>query len=168
MYQKFRKFFITLCSILSIGALNNEVSADDQPQNLADKKIEHYNLKNQLAIKGYDPVAYFVQGKAIKGNPQFTYKHNTVNYQFQNPENLNKFKISPSKYEPQYGGWCAYAFAIGGGKVSINPKRFKIIDGKLYLFYDTLLGPNTLKKWDKGNDSELIEKADQRWLEVSK
>jgi len=164
MYPKFRKLFIITCSILSIGALNPSCYAcsDDTPASHS----EHLNLKKQTAIKGYDPVAYFTQGKAVKGLSQFTYQHNTVNYKFSSLENLNKFKSKPHHYEPQYGGWCAYAFAVGGGKVSINPKRFKIIDNKLYLFYDTLLGPNTLNKWNKADDAEQIKKADKRWLEI--
>jgi len=170
MYQKFRRLFITLCSILSIGSLNlGTVANAAKPNSGIDvTKTDHYNLNNQLAIKGYDPVAYFIQNKAIKGTPQFTHQHNSVKYQFSSNENLMKFKTNPDRYEPQYGGWCAYAFAIDGGKVSINPKRFKIIDDKLYLFYDTLLGPNTLKKWNKADDAEQIIKANRRWAEISK
>ena len=168
MYQKIRRLFIVTCSILSIGALNPSCYACPSETNtVGTSQSEHLNLKKQIAIKGYDPVAYFTQGKAVKGLSQFEHQHNAATYKFSSLQNLTKFKSNPSQYEPQYGGWCAYAFALGGGKVSINPKRFKIIDNKLYLFYDTLLGPNTLNKWNKTDDAEQIKKADKRWLEIT-
>jgi len=166
MYHTLRRLFIIACSILSIGALESNAFEKDSPQESTKKQTQHFNLKKQTALKGYDPVAYFTLGKAVKGDAKFQYLHNGVNYQFSSLENLKKFKLKPNYYQPQYGGWCAYAFAVGGGKVSINPKRFKIVDNKLYLFYDTLLGPNTLKKWNKANDKEQIKKADKRWAEI--
>ncbi len=167
MIAKLRRLFISLCSILSISALNTECLACAEEDSL-NTRTEHYNLNNQTAIQGYDPVAYFTQGKAVKGKPQFSYQHHSVLYLFSSSENLAIFKATPNTYEPQYGGWCAYALAVDGGKVSINPKRFKIIDNKLYLFYDTILGPNTLNKWNKANDTDQIKKADLRWMDISK
>ena len=167
MYQKLRGLFIMTCSILSIGALETQAYENNSSTDLNVKQSQHHNLKNQTAIKGYDPVAYFTQKKAVKGEAKFNYQHNAINYLFSSQENLNKFKTNPNHYQPQYGGWCAYAFAKGGGKVPINPKRFKIIDKKLYLFYDTLIGPNTLKKWNKADDAEQIKKANKKWSEIT-
>jgi len=132
----------------------------------AEETTHHNNLSNGLAIKGYDPVAYFINDKAIKGEPQYSHTYKSARYQFSSQKNLEIFKASPSLYEPQYGGWCAYAFAEGAGKVSINPKRFKIINNKLYLFYDTLLGPNTLKKWNKADDTTQVKKATSQWAKI--
>ena len=108
------------------------------------KRISQYNLENKVAIKGYDPVGYFTQKKAIKGKKEISSSYEGVTYQFSSNENKETFLKNPSKYEPQYGGWCAYAMGSAGGKVEINPETFKIIDGKLYLFYNAYFN-NTLK-----------------------
>ena len=75
------------------------------------------------------------------------------------------FKANPATYLPAYGGWCAFAM-LDGKKVDVNPKRFKVIDGKTYLFYDGLFG-NTLKKWGqlarKDSEEKLIKKATEQW-----
>lgn len=126
------------------------------------QRQKHYNLKNNLAIKGYDPVAYF-SGEERKGRPDHTLRYLGVTYHFSSAENLEKFKASPSKYEPQFGGWCAYGFAIKAGKVKINPKSFKIIDGKLYLFYHTGPWANTLKKWNRKPDEPQLKIAKAEW-----
>lgn len=155
----------SLLTILSISALSPiTVSAASPAQ-----RAEHYNLKSGVAIKGYDPVAYFTQNKAVEGSKQFRHIHQGVTYQFSSTENLAKFKKSPSRYEPQYGGWCAYAFAIDAGKVKVNPKSFKIIDAKLYLFYHSAPWGNTLKKWNQeGSDKTLISKANAAWAKEVK
>lgn len=135
----------------------------------ATQRVEHYNLKSGVAIQGYDPVAYFTQKKAVKGNAAHRYSHKKITYYFSSTKNLAKFKSAPARYEPQYGGWCAYAFAIDAGKVKINPERFKVIDGKLYLFYHTALGGNTLKKWNSvKNDKAQINKANSAWKQLVK
>ncbi len=133
----------------------------------AQESSNHDNLKDGLAIKGYDPVAYFHNKIAVKGNPQFSLTYQSAKYLFSSQKNLELFKSNPHYYKPQYGGWCAYAFAKGGGKIPINPKRFKILDNKLYLFYDNLLGPNTLKKWNEVDDAEQIKNANSQWSKIS-
>jgi len=120
------------------------------------------NLEKGLALKGYDTVAYF-SGKAIKGTSTYAAKHNNATYHFSSKENLNKFKSAPTTYAPQYGGYCAYALALDKGKVDINPKKFKIVNGKLYLFYSSKLWGDTLKKWNKSPDAPQIQIADRIW-----
>jgi len=120
-----------------------------------------YNIKNGFMAKGYDVVAYF-NNQAIEGAKQFTTTYNGVNYKFTSQENLEKFIKNPTKYIPQYGGYCAYAIALKNDKVSINPESFEIKDGKLYLFYNAW-GTNTLDLWKQENEKELIEKADKNW-----
>src|SRR5258707_2189286 len=108
-----------------------------------------HNLdKAGIAIEGYDPVAYFKQGKAIEGKKEFSATVDGASYHFFTPQNEALFKADPSKYQPQYGGWCAYAMGATGEKVEVDPETFKIIDGKLYLFYNKFFN-NTLKSWNK-------------------
>lgn len=89
-----------------------------------------------------------------------------VIYKFSSNENKDAFLKNPSRYEPQYGGWCAYAMGSEGGKVEINPETFKIIDGKLYLFYNQYFN-NTLKSWNK-EENNLKSKADANWKKIYK
>jgi len=130
------------------------------------KRIAQYNLENKVAIQGYDPVAYFNRGKAVKGKKEILASYQGVIYKFSSNENKEAFLKNPSKYEPQYGGWCAYAMGSSGGKVEINPETFKIIDGKLYLFYNAYFN-NTLKSWNKDED-DLKSKADTNWKKFYK
>ena len=121
-----------------------------------------HNLnKAGIAIEGYDPVAYFQEGKAIEGKKEFSTIVDGVKYLFSTPQTAAVFKASPAKYQPQYGGWCAYAMGASGEKVEIDPETFKIIDGKLYLFYNKFFN-NTLKSWNK-DEGNLKQKADANW-----
>ncbi|OXA81326.1 YHS domain-containing protein [Flavobacterium aquidurense] len=130
------------------------------------KRISQYNLENKVAILGYDPVGYFVQGKAMRGKKEISTAYQGVIYIFSSNENKETFLKNPSKYEPQYGGWCAYAMGSAGEKVEINPETFKIIDGKLYLFYNAYFN-NTLKSWNK-DEANLKVKADNNWKKIYK
>jgi YHS domain-containing protein len=130
------------------------------------KRITEYNLENKVAILGYDPVGYFTQGKAIKGKKDISISYHGVIYKFSSNENKETFLKNPSKYEPQYGGWCAYAMGSSGGKVEINPETFKIVDGKLYLFYNAYFN-NTLKSWNP-DEANLKVKADNNWKKIYK
>jgi YHS domain-containing protein len=123
-------------------------------------RIAQYNLKKTIAIEGYDPVSYF-DNKPVEGKIEFKITHKGVTYLFANAANLAKFKASPDKYEPSYGGWCAYAMGETGEKVKVDPETFKIVNGKLNLFYN-FWGTNTLKDWNK-NETSLKAKADQNW-----
>ncbi len=126
---------------------------------------KNYNLENGIAIQGYDPVAYFTQHKAIKGNKNIALYIDGVTYYFATEADKNIFKQSPGKYEPEYGGWCAYAMGTKGEKVSINPETFKLIDNKLYLFYNRFF-TNTLKEWNK-EEAILKPKADKSWQSLN-
>ncbi|WP_281324295.1 YHS domain-containing (seleno)protein [Flavobacterium sp. IMCC34518] len=130
------------------------------------KKLSEYNLANKVAIQGYDPVSYFKQGKAIKGRKEVLASYDGVVYQFSSATNKEIFLKTPSNFEPQYGGWCAYAMGSAAEKVEINPETFKIIDGKLYLFYNAFFN-NTLKSWNK-DEASLKAKADANWKKIIK
>lgn len=134
--------FITLST--TIAAQNNDI-----------------NSKRGFAANGYDVVAYF-DNEALEGNKKFKTSFKNVDYKFSSKKNLDLFIKNPEKYLPQYGGYCAYAVALKGEKVSINPKSYLIRNGKLYLFYDAW-GTNTLELWLKENENELIKKANNNW-----
>ncbi|TDO77316.1 YHS domain-containing protein [Flavobacterium chryseum] len=141
------------------------VSGTSFAQNDA-KRVNQYNLENKVAIQGYDPVGYFNQGKAIKGKKEISTSYQGVTYNFSSNENKNAFIKNPSKYEPQYGGWCAYAMGSAGEKVEINPETFKVVDGKLFLFYNAYFN-NTLKSWNK-DEGNLKTQADNNWKKIYK
>jgi YHS domain-containing protein len=120
-----------------------------------------FNLENGLALQGYDPVAYFLEQKAVAGRKEFAHAHEGATYYFASERNRQAFVKNASAYTPQYGGWCAYAMGATGEKVEIDPETFKITDGKLYLFYNRFFN-NTLPKWNK-DESSLKSRADQNW-----
>ena len=129
-----------------------------------DTKSNLYNLSKGVAIQGYDPLSYFDSEKPLKGDERYTAQVHGVTYYFVSEANRNKFTSNPKAYEPEYGGWCAYAIGLDGSKVKIDPKTYKIIDGNLYLFYNFNL-VNTLKKWNK-KENELKDSADRFWAEM--
>ncbi|WP_284651666.1 YHS domain-containing (seleno)protein [Flavobacterium terrisoli] len=128
-------------------------------------RAAHFNLDKKVAIQGYDPVAYFTQKKAVKGKKEIASTYEGVTYYFSSQANKDAFAKNPLGYEPQYGGWCAYAMGANGEKVEINPETFKVLDGKLYLFYNAYFN-NTLKSWNK-DESNLKKKADANWKKIS-
>lgn len=125
---------------------------------------KHFNLRDGIAIQGYDPVAYFKQNKAVRGNKDLSIYHQGAVYHFSSVENKEEFKRNVARYEPEYGGWCAYAMGASGEKVSIDPATFKIVNNKLYLFYNKFFN-NTLKDWNK-DEPNLKAKADASWVKL--
>lgn len=125
----------------------------------------HFNHEKSIAISGHDPVAYFTVNRAVKGKKEYATTYKGLVYKFSSEANKKNFLKTPSKYEPKYGGWCAYAMAKNGEKVEINPDTFKIINGELYLFYNAYFN-NTLKSWNK-NQENLKHKADVNWSKFS-
>jgi len=126
----------------------------------SDIRKKHFNIKDNLALEGFDPVSYF-DGKPLEGKSEFKLNYKAVTYQFYSQSNLSKFKANPDKYEPAYGGWCAYAMGESGEKVKVDPETFTILDGHLYLFYN-FWGNNTLKDWKK-DERKLKESGDDNW-----
>ncbi len=134
-------------------------------QNGIAAKQKHWNLAKSVAIQGYDPVSYFTN-KPTKGNASISIMHDGVKYYFATEANKKAFLLAPAKYEPQYGGWCAFAMGEQGIKVEINPRTFKIINGKLYLFFNEYFN-NTLKTWNK-DEPKLLLKANKNWDKLIK
>lgn len=131
-------------------------------QETATDRLKDFNVKNQVAIHGYDPTCYFKLNKPKEGNPAITSTYKGITYQFVSKENKMDFDKNPGRYEPQYGGWCAFAMGDYGKKVDVNPQTYKIINDKLYLFYNSYLN-NTLKSWEK-DENNLLKSADKNWL----
>ncbi len=119
------------------------------------------NAKRGLAVQGYDVVSYF-NGKAQKGTSDYTVKWEGNTYQFTSSEHRDTFEANPEKFLPQYGGYCAYAMAVKGNKVSVNPETFEIRNGKLYLFYNKWIN-NTLESWLEEGPEKLVGQADKNW-----
>jgi YHS domain-containing protein len=126
------------------------------------RDVSRFNLgKDGLAIDGHDPVAYFPEGggKAQKGSEKITYRYRGVLYRFVSDDNKKRFTDDPSKYEPAYGGWCAYGMAKEN-KVEIDPESFLIEGSKLMLFFDGFLA-DTRAKWKDEGGAKLKPKADR-------
>lgn len=112
------------------------------------------------AIRGYDTVAYFIENKPVKGNTGFSYQWNNAIWYFSTEDNLKKFKASPEKYAPQFGGYCAYGLSEGH-KSPTQPDAWTIVDNKLYLNYNT----KVKEKWSE-NKEVRIRKANRNWEEL--
>lgn len=154
-----RRFMKTISIILFTLFISFGVNAQNA------LRLKNFNLQKNLAIQGYDPVAYFTQNKAVKGNRNIAANAEGVIYYFSSTANKNLFLKDYKKYEPQYGGWCAYAMGSTGEKVEIDPETFKILNGKLYLFYHTWVN-NTLNKWN-ADENKLKANADKNWQKLN-
>ena len=150
MFSRFF-FVIGLCLLLAGG----EALAQDPSI-----RQKHFNLKKQVGAAGFDLVSYH-EGNPVKGEKDISYLYKGITYLFSNEDHREAFKDQPEKYEPAYGGWCAYAMGETGDKVKVDPYTFKIKEGRLYLFYN-FNHTNTLDRWDQ-NEEELQAKADANW-----
>jgi YHS domain-containing protein len=129
---------------------------------LAASPIPAVNTEHGLAIKGYDPVAYFTIGKPIPGVTQFIVNYKGVIYRFASAENRDRFVAAPEKFRPQYGGYCAYAIALNQ-IADIDPDEWAIVDNKLYL--NNNFFSQTLWSFDKTGN---IARGDHNWPLVPK
>ena len=115
-----------------------------------------------VAIKGYDPVAYFVDRKPVKGSREFEYFWMAAKWHFSSAEHRDLFIKNPEKYAPKYGGYCAYAVSQGT-TADIDPDAWNIVDGRLYLN----LSKTIRDKWSKDIPG-YIKKADENWPKILK
>ncbi|MGE0471267.1 MAG: YHS domain-containing (seleno)protein [Nitrospira sp.] len=117
---------------------------------------------DDVAIRGYDPVAYFSQNRPVKGSSQFTHQQAGATWYFENKTNRDLFANAPEAYMPQYGGYCAYAMSKGF-IASTAPEAWTIHAGKLYLNYSLRVRDNWLEDL-----SDNVRKADDHWAEKLK
>ncbi|MCI0429088.1 MAG: extracellular solute-binding protein [Rhodospirillales bacterium] len=113
-----------------------------------------------VAIRGYDPVAYFTEGRAVKGSEEIAHEWLGATWQFATAEHRDLFAADPVKYTPQYGGYCAGAM-VNGYTVAANPENWRIVDGKLYLNFSE----GGLLQWAR-NGPEAIRSADAQWEQL--
>jgi YHS domain-containing protein len=145
------------------------LGAEDESGRLALKTraVSHYNLDSGVGLHGYDPVSYFAEGggKPTKGDKKFSVAYRGVTYRFSTEANRKRFAEAPDRFEPAYGGWCAWAMGEKNDKVDPDPTSFKITDGKLYVFYKGILG-DTRALWLK-DEAGLNSKAIANWKRLS-
>lgn len=120
-------------------------------------RSENFNLQHGIAIKGFDPVTYFATGQPVRANGSIAYTYNGIKYFFASTKNLAQFKTTPGKYEPQYGGWCAYHMGLNGEKVAADPEIYVVHKGKLY-FFDS---EASKLQWEA---DEHTPKGDENWI----
>lgn len=148
MTMVFKKFIaFTFISYLSLFAASVQA---------AEAEI-YTKYFSDLAVSGYDTVAYFTQGKPVKGDSDYSFEYKDATWQFSSKENLALFTANPEKYAPQYGGYCAWA-AADGRTASGDPLQWTIIDEKLYLNYNAAVQ----EEWLKDTKTFIIE-ADSKW-----
>lgn len=128
--------------------------------------VAEYNLEEGLALGGYDPVSYFDAAAPVLGTSKHAARYRGVVYFFDTEAHRTTFLSDPRKYEPAYGGWCAWAMANGGKTVDADPTNFTIEDGVLRVFYRNAL-VDTRAKWQKGDLPELRSSAAEQWSERS-
>jgi YHS domain-containing protein len=124
----------------------------------AQTKVSPINQNNRgVAIRGYDPVAYFTDGKPVEGDPKLTQSWGGATWQFATREHRDMFVQMPEKYSPQYGGYCAYAVSKNY-TAEVDPQAWKIVEGKLYLNYSL----DVRETWQK-EQAQRIVAADKNW-----
>jgi YHS domain-containing protein len=115
-----------------------------------------------IGIKGYDPVAYFTDHKAVAGSETITYDWKGVTWRFASAEHRDAFKAAPEKYAPQYGGFCSWGGAQGK-LFDVDPvNAWKIVDNKLYMNFNG----DIEKKWE-ADISGFIHKAEANWSKLN-
>lgn len=124
-----------------------------------------YKNSSDIALNGYDVVAYHQLHEAQRGTATFSTEHQGAVFYFASEANLKMFKEKPTQYLPQFGGHCAFAMAMKGQMVPSDPTTFKFHDGKLYLFYNDYFEGNpfnTLIPWAQ-DEAQLLPKAHANW-----
>lgn len=116
----------------------------------------------RVALKGYDPVAYFTDGRPVKGSPEFSASFDGTAYQFKNAQHRAMFVADPDRYAPQYKAFCAITISRGA-KMEVDPEAWTIWNGKLYMF----AGQQGVAMF-KEQAAAIVAKADESWPAVNK
>lgn len=115
-----------------------------------------------IAIRGYDPVAFFEESRPVEGETDYSYEWKGATWLFSSAENLEAFKADPEKYAPQFGGYCAYGASDGEGhKAPTETDTWSIIDDKLYFNYNL----KVKERWEE-NREERIQDANENWPKI--
>lgn len=126
------------------------------------------NVDNStIALQGYSPVSYLDLGLAQQGNKSYKSEYNKVAYYFTSAEQKEIFDKNPAKYQPQYGGFCAFGTYVGA-KFRVDPNKFIVKDGRYYLFLNNV-ELDAKQLWiAENNHSKLKSVADKNWSKLSK
>ncbi|MFK8054084.1 MAG: YHS domain-containing (seleno)protein [Woeseiaceae bacterium] len=143
---------LTLVAVIGFATVSTPAFAEKAPV--------YTSLFSSTALKGYDAVGYFTEGKPVKGKKAFSTEWNDATWLFSSAENLATFKADPAKYAPQYGGYCAWAVSQGY-TASGDPTVWKIVGDKLYVNYNDDVG----KTWS-ADPAGFIRLADENWPKV--
>ncbi|WP_239524950.1 YHS domain-containing (seleno)protein [Leptobacterium flavescens] len=135
-----------------VAALFMTLNMAAQSQNLDDTKI---------ALQGYSPVSYLDMGLAQRGLKEFKSEYQGAKYYFTSKDQKKKFDANPTKYVPQYGGYCAFGVSVGG-KFRVDPNKFVVHNNKLYLFLNDV-EVDALQLFKDSNANQTIAKADKNW-----
>ena len=146
---------------LAIAAVLAAAVADVVPEPArAGEPTIYTGLVKGIAVGGYDPVAYFNDSKPVSGSPSITLMHDGATWRFTSEVNRDAFRAEPTRYAPQYGGYCAWAVSQGYTAKG-DPNAWKIVGGKLYLNYDK----RVQSTWEKAAEANIV-KADANWPKV--
>lgn len=126
------------------------------------KPVESLNLRQGVALKGYDPVAYFAEGAPAVGDPAISYRWQGAAWLFSTAAHREAFIADPARYAPQYGGYCAFAVSRGT-TADADPGQWAIVDGKLYVNNNAF----AKKLWDQDRPGN-IEAGDSNWPLIAK
>jgi YHS domain-containing protein len=163
-----RLSFVAFALWAFVASNTNASSLAPEIKGLTQQRVQVYLTKGQhkvnldsqgVILKGYDPVAYFTQKKAVKGSPKYKTTYEGATYYFSSAADLATFNKSPSKYAPQYGGFCSNGMANRQAS-DIDPNVFFVLKGKLYV----CASPEAEKEF-KSNLQENTKKADKNWDE---
>lgn len=134
-------FLVSLASLVSAGSPKSPV----------------YTESDGLALRGYDAVAYFADGRAVRGQPQYEVPWNGARWRFASAEHRDRFVAAPEQYAPQFGGYCAWAVSRGYTAEG-DPEAWRIVDGSLYVNYSK----RVQRKWE-ANIPEYIRQGQAHW-----
>ena len=166
MLRKPAAYIISLTSlILLMFAASSGAQKEQETKPAFSPAVDQIQVQSNdqgIAIDGFDPVAYFDDGKAVKGLPTHSCEYLNTTWHFSSAENRDKFLANPEKFSPQYGGYCAHSLS-NNKIIESNPQSFSIRDDKLYLYVNDRLADNDLKK-DEETFSFIKKKRDNNWL----
>jgi hypothetical protein len=150
--RRFATVGAALSIALALGAIGAEPALAAEPPVFVDG--------DGLAIRGYDPVAYFEEARPVRGLEAWNFRWRDAVWLFASAEHRDAFGADPERYAPEYGGFCAYAMSLGR-QAPIDPDAWDVVDGRLFLNYS----PGVRRDWLKNRD-ERIERADRNWARM--
>ena len=120
-----------------------------------------YNSTRGVALDGYDVVAYFTEGRPVKGTPDFAHTWEQTTWRFASAAHRDAFAAASERYAPQFGGFCAYGVSRGYA-VDIDPNAWTVVNGRLYLNYSK----SVQRTWDTDR-ATFIQRAEANWPAIA-